>query len=53
MIETNQIGVGDALLFGVVGALGLIPDDVLAVMSADPVSPIAQLGKGKSKAVKA
>lgn len=28
MIDTNKIGAGDALLFGVVGALGLIPDSV-------------------------
>lgn len=26
MISTNRVGVGDALLFGVIGALGLIPD---------------------------
>ena len=26
MIESNQIGVIDALLFGVAGALGLVPD---------------------------
>lgn len=26
MIEANRVGVADALLFGVVGALGLIPD---------------------------
>lgn len=26
MVDTNQVGTGDALLFGVVGALGLMPD---------------------------